>query len=80
VNTVKKDNRQRKIKTVVQTFNATDEQIDDPRIRKWDQWCNAKQKGVDWQFAVEKARIKLKTLHPKIIEKLKTRAIFAFLW
>ena len=35
-----------------------------------DAWCdlrNQKQKGVDWQFSVDKARIKLKRLYPKLI-------------
>jgi hypothetical protein len=28
---------------------------------------NAKQKGVDWQFTMEDARVKLKRLYPKYI-------------
>ncbi|HEY5868649.1 MAG TPA: hypothetical protein VI542_24335 [Candidatus Tectomicrobia bacterium] len=27
---------------------------------------NAKQRGVDWQFRIENARVKLKRLYPKI--------------
>ena len=34
----------------------------------WDQHRNAKQRGVDWQFRVDDARVKLKSLYPKIIE------------
>jgi len=29
--------------------------------------CNTKQRGVDWQFTIEDARHKLKSLYPKII-------------
>jgi hypothetical protein len=36
-------------------------------VTAWMQACNARQKGVDWQFNTEKARIKLKRLYPKII-------------
>lgn len=32
----------------------------------WSNKTNAKQRGVDWQFQVEDARIKLKKLYPKI--------------
>ena len=32
----------------------------------WHQYCNAKQRGVDWQFRIDDARSKLKTLYPKI--------------
>ena len=32
----------------------------------WAQATNAKQRGVDWQFTVERARQKLKHLYPKI--------------
>ena len=32
----------------------------------WHQHCNAKQRGVDWQFRIDEARLKLKTLYPKI--------------
>jgi len=31
------------------------------------QHCNAKQRGVDWQFKVGDARAKLKSVYPKII-------------
>jgi hypothetical protein len=33
----------------------------------WHQHCNAKQRGVDWQFKVDDARVKLKSVYPKII-------------
>lgn len=32
----------------------------------WQQYTNDKQRGVDWQFRVDDARIKLKSLYPKI--------------
>jgi len=33
----------------------------------WQQHSNAKQRGVDWQFRTEDARVKLKSVYPKII-------------
>ena len=36
-------------------------------VEAWAAACNANQKGVDGQFTIEKARIKLKTLYPKIV-------------
>ncbi len=33
----------------------------------WQEHSNAKQRGVDWQFKVDDARIKLKSVYPKII-------------
>jgi hypothetical protein len=33
----------------------------------WHHRSNAKQRGVDWQFRVDDARIKLKSVYPKII-------------
>jgi hypothetical protein len=33
----------------------------------WDQACNKKQRGVDWQFKIDDARVKLKSLYPKIL-------------
>jgi hypothetical protein len=33
----------------------------------WASSCNRKQRGVDWQFTIEDARRKLKSLYPKII-------------
>ena len=32
----------------------------------WSDKTNAKQRGVDWQFRIENARVKLKRLYPKI--------------
>jgi len=32
----------------------------------WSDKTNAKQRGVDWQFRIENARLKLKRLYPKI--------------
>jgi hypothetical protein len=34
-------------------------------VQEWAKQCNDKQKGVVWQFNVEKARIKLLALYPK---------------
>jgi hypothetical protein len=33
----------------------------------WAISCNKKQKGVDWQFTTEDARIKLESLYPNIL-------------
>ena len=35
-------------------------------ISAWASRTNAKQRAVDWQFTVGKARIKLKRLYPKV--------------
>ena len=35
-------------------------------IAIWAEKTNAKQRGVDWQFRIENARVKLKRLYPKI--------------
>jgi len=35
-------------------------------IATWSEQTNAKQRGVDWQFRIENARVKLKRLYPKI--------------
>ena len=35
-------------------------------IGLWSDKTNAKQRGVDWQFRIENARMKLKRLYPKI--------------
>ena len=35
-------------------------------IGTWSDKTNAKQRGVDWQFRIEDARMKLKRLYPKI--------------
>lgn len=32
----------------------------------WSDYGNAKQRGIDWQFTIEKARIKLKSLYPNL--------------
>ena len=43
------------------------ELIELPReIGVWSDQTNAKQRGVDWQFRIENARVKLKRLYPKI--------------
>ena len=34
----------------------------------WADYGNARQRGVDWQFTIEKARGKLKSLYPKLYE------------
>lgn len=33
----------------------------------WHQYTNDRQRGVDWQFRIDDARIKLKSVYPKII-------------
>ena len=33
----------------------------------WQQCSNSKQRGVDWQFKIGDARVKLKSVYPKII-------------
>ena len=35
-------------------------------IAAWSDKTNNKQRGVDWQFRIENARVKLKRLYPKI--------------
>ncbi|HEY5867138.1 MAG TPA: hypothetical protein VI542_16575 [Candidatus Tectomicrobia bacterium] len=35
-------------------------------IATWSEKTNTKQRGVDWQFRIENARVKLKRLYPKI--------------
>jgi hypothetical protein len=35
-------------------------------IAAWATRTNVKQRALDWQFTIEKARIKLKRLYPKI--------------
>jgi hypothetical protein len=35
--------------------------------RAWQHHVNDNQRGVDWQFKLDDARIKLKTIYPKII-------------
>ena len=36
-------------------------------VMAWAQECNAKQKGVKWQFTTTEARIKLESLYPKFL-------------
>jgi hypothetical protein len=36
-------------------------------VAAWADQCNAKQKGVDWQFTTDNARIKLEPLYPKFL-------------
>jgi hypothetical protein len=35
-------------------------------VEAWSRHCNNKQRGVDWQFKLDDARTKLKSLYPKI--------------
>jgi len=35
-------------------------------ITAWSIRVNEKQRGVDWQFTIDKARVKLKRLYPKV--------------
>ena len=44
----------------------------------WSEKTNAKQRGVDWQFRIENARMKLKRLYPKIKTGGRTRAFGGF--
>lgn len=37
-----------------------------PEVVAWSTYSNQKQRGVDWQFTIDKARSKLKSLYPKI--------------
>lgn len=32
----------------------------------WADYGNARQRGIDWQFTIDKARVKLKSLYPKL--------------
>jgi len=32
----------------------------------WTDYSNEKQRGVDWQFTIENARVKLKSLYPTL--------------
>jgi len=36
------------------------------RIKTWETDRNQRQKGIDWQFTTEKARVILKHLYPKV--------------
>ena len=38
-----------------------------PETAAWQAASNAKQRGVDWQFKVDDARRKLKSIYPEII-------------
>jgi len=38
-------------------------------IAKWSTATNEKQRGVDWQFNIDQARVKLKSLYPKITDE-----------
>jgi len=44
---------------------ATIEELKD-ETAAWHEYVNDKQRGVDWQFRIDDARIKLKSLYPKI--------------
>lgn len=45
---------------------ATIEELRD-EVVAWAAGCNMKQKGVDWQFTTDDARIKLESLYPKFL-------------
>jgi hypothetical protein len=54
------------------TRQCLDRRIGDIEILRqetqaWDQASNKKQRGVDWQFKIDEARAKLKSLYPKIL-------------
>jgi hypothetical protein len=36
-------------------------------VKAWSIKTNKKQRGVDWQMKIDDARIKLKSVYPKII-------------
>jgi len=36
------------------------------RVGEWESDRNSRQKGINWQFTTENARIKLKRLYPKV--------------
>jgi hypothetical protein len=38
----------------------------DQLAEAWSDKTNARQRGVDWQFRIEDARVKLNRLYPKI--------------
>jgi len=55
------------------TRQCLDRRIGDIEILRqetqaWDQASNKKQRGVDWQFKIDEARVKLKSLYPKILD------------
>jgi len=35
-------------------------------VKAWEKRRNASQKGIDWRFSTKDARIKLKSLYPKL--------------
>ena len=37
-------------------------------IKAWANATNEKQRGVDWQFKIDQARVKLKSLYPRFID------------
>ena len=45
-------------------FGATKQLAEETAV--WSTSSNAKQRGVDWQFKINDARTKLKSLYPKI--------------
>ena len=45
-------------------------------IKAWANATNEKQRGVDWQFKIDQARVKLKSLCPKFIDWQSTSAIW----
>lgn len=45
---------------------ATKQELEE-QVTAWAQKRNDKQKGVDWQFTTQKARIKLKKLYPTVL-------------
>jgi len=55
------------------TRQCLDRRIGDIEILRqetqaWDKASNKKQRGVDWQFKIDEARVKLKSLYPKILD------------
>jgi hypothetical protein len=44
---------------------GTIEEVDE-ETSAWHDYSNAKQRGVDWQFKIDDARVKLKSIYPKL--------------
>ncbi len=49
----------------VQCRRIADLETMQKEIKAWEQERNLNQKGVDWRFTTEKARIRLKRLYPQ---------------
>ena len=45
---------------------GTVEEVGEETTRRGTSYSNAKQRGVDWQFKIDDARVKLKSIYPKL--------------